>query len=74
LSRKYKSGTVPAGGVELTYISEIITIDLRKLPQQTDGTALWNWKKFISSNGEEDLEMPEQNNPQIKKAVAVLKE
>ena len=61
-------------GTEFTNLSEIITIDLRKLPSETDGTDLWNWTKFIKSSDEEDFKMLEQRNPQIKKAVAVLKE
>jgi len=61
-------------GTEFSNLSEIITIDLRKLPTESDGTDLWNWVKFIKSNNEEELNMLAESKPQIKKAVAVLKE
>ncbi len=34
---------------------EIHTLELRKIPQDSDGTALWNWLKFISSETREEF-------------------
>ena len=64
----------PAAGVELTDIVEIHTVELRKLPASADGTALYDWAKFIDAETEEELEMAAQRNPQVRKAVVKLRE
>ena len=53
---------------------EIDTLELDKIPSETDGTELWPWVKFIKSDSEEALDVIAERNPQIKKAVGVLKE
>jgi len=53
---------------------EINTLELEKIPSETDGTELWPWVKFIKSDSEEALDVIAEKNPQIKKAVGVLKE
>ena len=64
----------PDAGVELTDIIEINTLELRKLPESTDGTKLYDWAKFIAAETEEELDMVANRNPQVKKAVVKLRE
>jgi len=59
-------------GIEFTNLVEINTLDLNKLPTD-DSTELWNWMKFIKTEDEEVLDMLAERNPQMKKAVGVLK-
>jgi predicted transposase/invertase (TIGR01784 family) len=59
---------------ELTDIIEINILELSKLPENEDGTQLWNWMKFLSAKGKEDLDMAANTNPQIQKAVVHLEE
>ncbi|MCL2079974.1 MAG: Rpn family recombination-promoting nuclease/putative transposase [Oscillospiraceae bacterium] len=61
-------------GIEFTDLTEINTLELSKLPSDTDSSALWNWMKFIKSDDGEVLDMIAERNPQIRKAVGVLKE
>ena len=61
-------------GTEFTKLMEIDTLELEKIPSETDGTELWPWVKFIKSDSEEALDVIAEKNPQIKKAVGVLKE
>jgi predicted transposase/invertase (TIGR01784 family) len=62
------------GGMDFTDLTEINTLDLSKLPTDDDSTDLWYWMKFIKSDDEEVLDMLATRNPQMKKAVGVLKE
>jgi predicted transposase/invertase (TIGR01784 family) len=64
----------PDAGVELTDIVEIHTIELPKLPDNTDGTALYDWARFINAETEEELDMVSQNNPVIRRAAVKLRE
>ncbi len=57
-----------------TDLLEINTLELPKLPQKNDNTKLWNWLKFINAESEDELDMLAETDPQINKAVAVLKE
>jgi len=52
---------------------EVNTLELPKLPHNGDGTELGRWLQFLKADDEEALEMLAQNNPQIGKAVGVLK-
>jgi predicted transposase/invertase (TIGR01784 family) len=61
-------------GVEFSDIIEIHTLELRKLPEGTDGTELYDWAKFIAAETEEELTMLAERNPQIGKAVVKLRE
>jgi len=45
-----------------------------KLPHNTDGSALWDWLKFLAAEQEEELKMLAEKNTQIGKAVARLQE
>jgi len=62
------------GGIEFTKLTEINTLELVKLPLEADNSELWYWTKFIKSDDMEALDMLEARSPQLKKAVAVLKE
>lgn len=53
---------------------EIHTLELKKLPQQTDSSALYNWLSFLKAERREDFEMIAGRDPDIKKAYAVLAE
>ena len=61
-------------GTEFTDLTEFNTLELSKLPPDTDSSELWYWMKFIKADDEEVLDMLAQRNPQMKKAVGVLKE
>jgi len=61
-------------GNELTNLSEINILELKRLPKIADNTQLWYWMQFIKSDDEEVIDMLAQNNPHIKKAVGILKE
>ena len=60
-------------GSELSLI-EIVTLELSKLPQDSDGTALWDWLRFVGAKRQEELEMLAEKKPQVGKAVAKLVE
>ena len=61
-------------GIEFTNLIETNTLELPKLPPDTDKSDLWYWMKFIKSDDEEALDMLAQKSPQMMKAVGVLKE
>ena len=62
------------GTREFTDLVEVNTLELPKIPHNTDGTALWDWLKFLAVREEEELKMLTEKNPQIGKAVARLQE
>jgi len=64
----------PKTGSEFTDLVEVDTLELPKLPHNTDGSALWDWLKFLVAEREEELNMLAEKNPQIGKAVARLQE
>jgi predicted transposase/invertase (TIGR01784 family) len=64
----------PDAGVELSDIIEIHTLELEKLPENADGTELYDWAKFIAAETEEELNMIAERNPQVKRAVVRLRE
>jgi len=64
----------PRTGSEFTDLMEVNTLELPKLPHNTDGTALWDWLKFLAAQQEEELKMLAEKNPQIAKTVGRLKE
>jgi predicted transposase/invertase (TIGR01784 family) len=61
-------------GTEFTDLLEINTLELPKLPQETDGSMLWEWAQFLKSETEEDYRMVAEKDPMIKKAVAAVLE
>ena len=64
----------PRTGSEFTDLVEVNTLELPKLPHNTDGSTLWDWLKFLDARQEEELKMLAEKNPQIGKAVARLQE
>jgi predicted transposase/invertase (TIGR01784 family) len=59
--------------IRLTDIVEINTLELQKIPKESDKTAKYDWLQFLKSESEEDLDMIATKNPAIKKAVVELK-
>jgi len=53
---------------------EIFTLELPKLPANTDGTKLWEWLQFLRSKQKEEFDMIAAVNPEIRKAVDFLYE
>ncbi|MDR3020644.1 MAG: Rpn family recombination-promoting nuclease/putative transposase [Treponema sp.] len=53
---------------------EIFTLELPKLPVQSDGTNGWNWLQFLRSKTKEEFEMVAAQSPEIRKAVNTLYE
>jgi len=53
---------------------EVYTLELPKVPAQTDGTTVWEWMKFLKSKTKEEFEMVAERNPEIRKAVNTLYE
>ena len=62
----------PFKKVQFSDILEIHTLELTKLPVETDGTPLYDWVKFIKAETEEELNMAAINNPQIKRATEIV--
>jgi predicted transposase/invertase (TIGR01784 family) len=62
----------PKTGSEFTDLLEVNTLELPKLPEKADGTALWDWLKFVDARKEEDLTMLTEKNPQVGRAVGKL--
>ena len=48
--------------IKYTDVMEIHIVELPKLPQNTDGTDLYSWIKFIKSNDKEEFEMLAQQS------------
>ncbi len=53
---------------------EIHTLELPKIPQRSDGTALWNWLKFISSGTPEEFASLAREDAVMAEAYAKLVE
>jgi predicted transposase/invertase (TIGR01784 family) len=53
-------------------VEEIHTIELPKLPAQSDDTAIWDWVKYIAVETEEDLTMLAEKNDVLRHAVDEL--
>lgn len=59
---------------EFTDLIEVNTLELSKLPDDEDGTKLWNWMKFLNARSREELDMIAERSPEVKKAVVKLLE
>jgi predicted transposase/invertase (TIGR01784 family) len=53
---------------------EVYTIELPKVPAETDGTALWDWVQFLRAERKEEFEIVAEKNAEIRKAVNTLYE
>jgi predicted transposase/invertase (TIGR01784 family) len=51
---------------------EIHTLELTKVPVESDGSAGWEWLQFLRSKRKEEFEMVAAKNPEIRKAVNTL--
>ncbi len=64
----------PRTGSQFSDLFEVNTLELPKLPQDGDGTPLWDWLRFVGARRKEELDMLAEKNPQVGKAVAKLVE
>jgi len=62
----------PETKTQLTDIIEFHTLELSKLPKESDGTDLCNWLEFINADSEEDLKMLAKKSPKMKAPVKKL--
>lgn len=60
--------------IKYTDVMEIHIVELPKLPQNTDGTDLYSWIKFIKSNDKEEFEMLAQQSQYLQRAYETLEE
>ena len=60
--------------IKYTDVMEIHIVELPKLPQNTDGTDLYSWIKFIKSNDKEEFEMLAQQSKYLQTAYKKLEE
>jgi predicted transposase/invertase (TIGR01784 family) len=68
--RDIESGGCGNGAPEpFTDLQEIVIIELRKLPAEDDGTALWPHLKFLACKTEEEMAMLASKYPEVKGAV-----
>jgi hypothetical protein len=47
-------------------------IELSKVPEESDGKAVWDWMKFLRGKRKEDFEMIAERNSEVKGAVNTL--
>lgn len=59
-------------GAQFTDLMEVVTLELPKLPEDADGTALWDWMKFIGTRDREVLEMLATKNLEVRRAADML--
>jgi conserved hypothetical protein (putative transposase or invertase) len=60
-------------GVTFTDVIEINTLELNKIPEQSDNTKKYDWLQFLKSEREEEFDMIAERSPAVKKAVVELK-
>ncbi|MDR0654740.1 MAG: Rpn family recombination-promoting nuclease/putative transposase, partial [Treponema sp.] len=51
---------------------EIYTMELPKVPEESDGRAVWGWMQFLRGKRKEDFEMAAERNPEVRGAVDTL--
>jgi predicted transposase/invertase (TIGR01784 family) len=51
---------------------EIYTIELPKVPANSDGSAAWDWMRFLKCKSKEDFDMIAERNADIRGAVKML--
>lgn len=62
----------PDNKVMFSNALSIHTLELPKLPGDSDDTPLWDWMKFLDARTEDDLNMIAERSPEVKKAVVRL--
>jgi predicted transposase/invertase (TIGR01784 family) len=60
-------------GKVFTNLIKIITIELPKVPKETDKEAVWPWARFFTCKGEEEFDMLVKEYPEVTKVVGELK-
>jgi predicted transposase/invertase (TIGR01784 family) len=60
-------------GVNFTDIVEINTLELQKIPAESDNTPKYDWLKFLKAEREEEFDMLAERSPVIKEAVVELR-
>ncbi len=60
--------------IKYTDIMEIHIVELPKLPKINDGTALYDWIRFIKSSDKEEFEMLAKENDYLKTTYETLEE
>jgi predicted transposase/invertase (TIGR01784 family) len=75
-NKEYVNGFVfcnPKNGLLFDEIpEEVYTLELPKVPAQSDGSGVWEWLQFLRSRRKEEFEMAAVKNPEIRKAVDQL--
>ena len=64
----------PKTDTQFTDLLEINSLELSKLPKESDSTELWDWLMLFKAEKEEEFDMVAQANQQLEKAVVVLKQ
>ncbi|MDR2678276.1 MAG: Rpn family recombination-promoting nuclease/putative transposase, partial [Zoogloeaceae bacterium] len=64
----------PENGTRFTDLLEIHTLELPKLPAESDHSSLYQWGRFFQAQTEEEMDMLANLNPAIGVAVGKLKE
>ena len=62
----------PKNRVQFSDVTEIHTLELPKLPRESDDTFLWDWLFFLASDQKEDFEMIAEKNADVKDAYMKL--
>ncbi len=60
--------------MEFSDLIEIHSLELRKLPEGTDGTKLYDWARFIAAESDDEMDNAAARNPEVKKAVVRFRE
>ena len=60
-------------GVNFTDIVEINTLELQKIPPESDHTPKYDWLQFLKAEREEEFDMLAKRSPVIKEAVVELR-
>ena len=60
-------------GVNFTDIVEINTLELQKIPTESDHTPKYDWLQFLRAEREEEFDMLAERSPVIKEAVVELR-
>ncbi len=63
----------PDHHVTLTEVTAIHTLELPKLSPVDDGTVEWQWLRFVAARTPEEMIMAATDNPQIARAVTLVK-
>ena len=63
-----------SNGTQLTDAQEINVLELKKLPEKSDGTRLWRWLKLLALRREDEMEDVAKDNTEMKKVVVTLRE